>query len=200
MDQPLGCAAGNRAEVAETIEALRGRGPADLMAVTLALAARMLRLSGRVPTDAEAVPILENCIRSGAAEARFRAMVEAQGGTPGFLDDPASIEAQAPCREAIASPADGWIAAVDAESVGRACLLLGAGRSKAGEPVDPDAGVYGLLKIGDPVRQGQVLARLTSGDKARLTTARPVIEAAYRFSAAPVPPSPVLLKDMGVNP
>jgi pyrimidine-nucleoside phosphorylase len=198
MDQPLGRAAGNRPEIAETVEALRGHGPADLMAVTLALAARMLRLAGLARTDAGAVPVLENHIRSGAAEARFLAMIRAQGGDPAFLDDPAAIEALAPCRGTAPSPAGGWVAAADADAIGRACLLLGAGRSRTGDAVDPDAGVYGLLKAGDPVRPGQPLARLTAGDSGRLAAALPVLASAYRFSATPVASPPVLLKDMGV--
>jgi pyrimidine-nucleoside phosphorylase len=127
-------------------------------------------------------------------------MVQAHGGDPAFLDDPAKIEAMAPCRETVASPEDGWISGVDAETIGHACLLLGAGRSKTGEAVDPDAGVSGLLKIGEPVRKGQGLARLTAGDADRIKAARPVVEAAFHFSRQPVPVPRVLLADMGVSP
>jgi pyrimidine-nucleoside phosphorylase len=200
MDQPLGRAAGNRPEIAESIESLRGKGPDDLMAVTLALGARMLRLAGLARTDAEAVSVLESHLRSGAAEARFRAMVQAHGGDAAFLDDPAKIEAMAPCHETIASPEDGWISGVDAETIGRACLLLGAGRSRTGEAVDPDAGVSGLLKTGEPVRKGQVLARLTAGDPDRIKAARPAVESAFHVSRQPVPAPRVLLADMGVSP
>jgi pyrimidine-nucleoside phosphorylase len=176
MDQPLGRAAGNRPEIAEAVLALRGEGPDDLMAVTLALTARMLRLAGKVGKDIEALPLLNGHIQSGAAEARFRAMVKAQGGSPGFLDEPAAIEA-----------------------LGRACLLLGAGRSKTGDAVDPDAGVAGLLKVGEPVRKGQPLARLMAGDAARIAAARPVLESAFIVSAKPVPVPKILLADLGVN-
>jgi pyrimidine-nucleoside phosphorylase len=199
MDQPLGRAAGNRPEIAEAVLALRGEGPDDLMAVTLALTARMLRLAGKVGKDIEALPLLNGHIQSGAAEARFRAMVKAQGGSPGFLDEPAAIEALAPCRDTILSPADGWLQAADAEAVGRACLLLGAGRSKTGDAVDPDAGVAGLLKVGEPVRKGQPLARLMAGDAARIAAARPVLESAFIVSAKPVPVPKILLADLGVN-
>lgn len=199
MDQPLGRAAGNRPEVAESVEALRGRGPEDLMVVTFALTARMLRLAGKVETDDEALPLLHGHLKSGAAEARFRAMVKAQGGDPAFLDDPAAIEAAAPARETLPCPADGWVERVDAETVGRACLLLGAGRAKKEDPIDPDAGVYGLPKIGERVAKGQPLARLTCGTPDRIAQAAPVLASAFRIASKPVRVPPVLLKDMGVE-
>ncbi len=199
MDQPLGRSAGNRPELAEVVRALRGQGPEDLMALTLALGARMLRLAGRASSDAEAMPLLEQQLRSGAAETRFRDMVRHHGADPAFLDDPDRIENSAPCSAEITAQSAGWVARVDAEGIGRACVLLGAGRSKTGDTVDASAGLSQLLKVGEPVRRGETLARLFAGDSSRIDAARPVVESAYTIVDHPVDPQPVLLADLGVN-
>jgi pyrimidine-nucleoside phosphorylase len=198
MDQPLGRSAGNRPEVVESIRALKGKGPDDLMVVTLALAARMLRLAGVAGDDHAALPLLKKQLDSGAAFTKFQDMVKHHGGDPAFLD-PDAIEKLSPFSTEVLSPANGWIAKVDADGIGRACLLLGAGRSKAGEPVDPDAGIGSIPKIGESVKKGQVIARMFTGDKSRFQGARALVEQACTVSARPVPEQPVLLADMGVN-
>jgi pyrimidine-nucleoside phosphorylase len=199
MEEPLGRSAGNRPELAEVVRALRGNGPPDLMTVTLALAARMLRLAGLAPSDEAAMPLLQRQIESGAAEKRFVDMVRRHGGDPAFLENPDDIENAAPFTAEVTSPASGWMARVDAEEIGRACILLGAGRVKAGDPVDPFAGVSGLLKVGEPVRQGQRVALLHSSDAGRLESARAAVEKAFMVIENPVTPLPVLLMDLGDN-
>lgn len=199
MEEPLGRSAGNRPELAEVVRALRGQGPDDLMTVTLTLTARMLRLAGKAGTDGEAMAALQGHIRSGAAENRFKDMVRRHGGDPAFLADPDALENQAPFRSEVPSPSSGYVARVDAEGIGRACILLGAGRAKTGDPVDPFAGVSGLLKVGESVLLNQPLARLFSGDPDRLESARTAVEKAYVIVENPVPPQPVLLMDLGDN-
>jgi pyrimidine-nucleoside phosphorylase len=199
MEEPLGRSAGNRPEIAEVVRALRGEGPADLMTVTFTLGARMLRLAGLVSSDAEAMPLLEQQLVSGAAEARFRDMVRLHFGDPVFLDHPGRIESTAICAQRLTTQTAGWVARVNAEDIGRACILLGAGRSKTGDSVDPAAGISQLLKVGEPVSPGQTIACLFASDSARIQAAQPVVENAYTFSDHPVPPQPVLLADLGVN-
>jgi pyrimidine-nucleoside phosphorylase len=199
MEEPLGRSAGNRPEIAEVVHALRNEGPADLMAVTLALAARMLRLAGLVRSDSEAIVTLQQQLRSGAAEARFRDMVRWHGGDPAFLDDPDRIERTAPCSADIVTPSGGWVARVNAEEIGRACVLLGAGRSSTADTVDPCAGISKLLKVGETANPGHIIARLFTSDPARIEAARAAVENAYTFADHPVEKQPVLLADMGVN-
>ncbi len=200
MDEPLGRSAGNRPEVAEVIRALRGEGPDDLMTVTFALAARMLRLAGLVRRDADAMPRLHAAIRDGSAEARFRDMVRLQGGNVDFLNEPDAIESTAAGTLEINAPAAGWVARVDAEGIGKACVLLGAGRSRTEDPVDPAAGLSKLVKVGEPVEKGRRLATLHASDAVRLESARPLVEAAIAISPQPVETRPVLIADLGNSP
>ena len=198
MEEPLGRAVGNRPEIAEVVRTLRGQGPGDLLSVTLALTARMLRLAGRVRTDAEAMPQLQAALQDGSAEARFREMVRRHGGDPAFLDDPDAMTARAGAVREVRAPVDGYVARVDAGAIGRASLLLGAGRAATDDSVDPDAGLASLPKIGEPVRRGQCLARLFAADTARIEAAHPLVESAFAFSPRPVQTEPVLIADLGV--
>ncbi len=199
MDEPLGRSAGNRPEIAEVVRAMRGDGPDDLMTVTFALGARMLRLAGRVQSDAEARLLMEEPIHSGAAESRFHDMVRRHGGDASFLADPDHIESTSIHSVQVAAPSDGWVSRLNAEDIGRACVLLGAGRAKTDDTVDPSAGITHLLKVGESVRRGQPIARLYANSPARIEAALSFVEKAYSFTDCPVTPPPILLADMGVN-
>ncbi|MGH3155458.1 MAG: thymidine phosphorylase, partial [Streptosporangiaceae bacterium] len=184
MDVPLGRAVGNAVEVEETVATLRGEGPADLTEVTLALAAEMLSLAG---VDADPAAALAD----GRALAKFREMVEAQGG------DLAAPLAQAEFSQTVAAPRAGWLGRLDARSVGVAAWLLGAGRSHKEDPVDPAAGVLCLAKPGDQVEQGQPVLELRSNDTGRLARARQAL--AEAFGVGPRPPQlpPPVLERIG---
>ena len=190
MDEPLGRAVGNALEVAESIDCLRGRGPADTMAVTYALGEQMLILAGVAATSADARRRLEQSISSGAAWAKFREMVVAQHGDPRVTDDP-SLLPQAPVKRPLPAPRSGFITDVDAMGVALAALSLGAGRARAEDQVDPAVGVAGLVKIGEPIRAGDPLCVIHA------RTEEAAREAAKRLLAAiqvgDVPPAPVEL-------
>ena len=164
MDQPLGRAVGNAVEVAESIACLRGEGPADLMEVTYALGVEML-LIGQVAQDAnEAQAMLEGVVQSGAALNVFRKIIAAQGGDARVCDDPDGLLPRAAQRVPLQSPKAGIVQDVDAMAVALAALRLGAGRSRAEDPVDHAVGITDLVKVGEAVEIGQPLCVIHAND------------------------------------
>ncbi|MBM3781278.1 MAG: thymidine phosphorylase [Acidobacteria bacterium] len=159
MDDPLGRAVGNALEVREALDLLRGEGPASLRLLTVTLAARMLVAARVVPDEAAGIEHADRALRSGAALERFRRLVAGQGGRLG-LDDDASTLPVAEVETAVCAPRSGVVAGIDAEQIGRAALLLGAGRLARGAALDPAAGVVLGVERGDRVVPGQTLAVL----------------------------------------
>src|SRR5688572_4639124 len=154
MDRPLGRACGNGLELEEAIHALHGEGPPDLMKVTYALGAEMLVLGGIAPTRDAARRAMEVAISSGKTAAKFREIVEAQGGDPGVVDDPSTLP-QAACCELYYAPRAGFVATVDPRRVGFGVIERGGGRSKPGDPVDHSVGFVLAARPGDLVREGE---------------------------------------------
>ena len=196
MDEPLGRTVGNGLEVAESIACLHGQGPADLMAVTFALGEQMLTLAGVAPTAAAAREKLEAGVRSGAAFAKFREIVAAQGGDVRMVDDPTRLPA-ARWQEPLVSRAGGFVREVDARAVALASLRLGAGRARAEDRVDPAVGFSHLVKVGERIAPGGVLAMIHANDEAALAAARPMIERAIVIGDAPGVPTPLLDEIIG---
>jgi thymidine phosphorylase len=178
MDTPLGRAVGNAVEVEESVAALNGQGPPDLMEVTLALAVQMLALAG-IEADPAAA------ITDGRAYQAYRAMVIAQGGDPG-----APLPRAAHVTQALPASADGWLTRLDALAVGTAAWRLGAGRARKEDAVSVAAGVICLAKPGDRVREGQPLLELRADDPERFGPALAALEAAATVSDQPPPPLP----------
>ncbi|MCX6931475.1 MAG: thymidine phosphorylase [Verrucomicrobia bacterium] len=174
MEQPLGRNVGNALEVIESIECLEGRGPADTMEVTYALAEQMLVLAGVAQTAAEARVALERSISSGAALGKLRAMITAQGGDARVVDEPERLP-QAKFKVALAAPRAGFVQDVDAMGVALAALRLGAGRVKAADGVDHAVGVSDLVKVGELVVAGGPLCVIHANDEAGLAAAREMI-------------------------
>ena len=171
MDQPLGFAVGNALEIAECVRTLRDEGPPDVRALVVRLASRMLRLSGRAPTDAAADAAVEGALESGAALAKFREVVTAQGGDPSVVDDVTRLP-QAARTEAVDAPADGFLTQLDAGLVGRASVALGAGRDVVGGAIDHAVGITLRKKVGDAVEHGEPLMVLHVNDDSRVPAAR----------------------------
>jgi pyrimidine-nucleoside phosphorylase len=150
MDEPTGRAVGNALEVSEAIECLRGGGPADLRELVLSLAGELSAVGrGR----------LESWLDDGTALEKFRALVEAQGGDPASLDVFDQVHPAPTVRE-IRAPGSGVVTRVDAETVGRAANALGAGRNRAEDAVNPAVGFDRIVKVGEPVAAGDVIARV----------------------------------------
>jgi thymidine phosphorylase len=165
MDVPLGVAAGNALEVAESVEVLAGGGPADVVELTLLLARHMLELVGIDADPAEA-------IGSGRAMDHWRRMIRAQGG------DPDAPLPRAPIVETLTADRDGVVTRCDALAIGRAAWRLGAGRATKDDPVSAAAGIEVLAKPGDEVRAGDPLLRLHAEDTGRLDAALPLLTGA----------------------
>jgi thymidine phosphorylase len=167
--------------VAESVAALKGNGPADLMQVTLALARQMLALAG---LDAEPAA----AIADGRALAAYRAMVRAQGGDP---DAPLPLAAY---TQVLPAPASGWLTGLDALAVGTAAWRLGAGRARKEDAVSAAAGVICLAKPGDRVQAGQPLLELRADDPERFGPALAALDGAAEVSEhrPPPPVSPVI--------
>ena len=174
MDQPLGRAVGNALEVAEAIAGLRGEGPADLKEVAFGLGEQMLLLAGLAVTAREARRQLEAALESGAALAKFREIVIAQGGDPRVTDEPARLP-QARYQRPVKCARGGTVQAVDAWQVARVALELGAGRTLLEETIDPAVGVSRLLKVGESVPVGGNLCVVHANDERKLDHARAML-------------------------
>ena len=189
MDQPLGRTVGNAVEVVESIEALKGRGPSDLMEVTLALSVQMLLLGGITADPADAHRRLERAIADGAALAKFRELVVAQGGDPRVIDDYSRLP-QAKVVRAIPAPRAGYVTDVDPMAVALAALALGAGRANAAAAIDPAVGVSQLVQLGETVAAGAPLALVHARDEAGACAATSQVTAAITIGPRRVPPPP----------
>ena len=182
MDQPLGCAVGNALEVEECIEVLRGQGPADLRELCLELAAWMFSLAGRTTTLEAGRALATELLDNRAALERFRELILLQGGDAGVVDDPSRLP-RARAKLPVLSPASGFVASIQCEQVGIASLVLGGGREKKEDSVDPAVGVVVHKKLGDSVRAGEPLCTVHYNADARLNEARRMLEGSYGIAA-----------------
>lgn len=182
MDQPLGRAVGNALEVIECLETLRGRGPKDLTSLCVELTARMLVVGGLSDTVEAARSLVRACLQSGAGVEKFRQSIEAQGGDPAVVDDYDRLPRAARIEELL-SEEEGYVTKLDAERVGVASMILGAGRVRVEDQIDPAVGIVLNKKIGDRVDRGEVLARIYYNDPARLEEARATLREAFRLAS-----------------
>jgi pyrimidine-nucleoside phosphorylase len=181
MDQPLGNMIGNALEVVEVLEVLRGGGPEDLKELCLHLAGWMLHVGGVSNSVAEGKLHSEELISSGKALEKFRRMVELQGGNPRVIDDPKRLP-QPRQTIKIASAKSGFVSAMQCEQIGIACVLLGGGRERKEDSVDPAVGIVLHKKVGDRVTAGEPLATIHYNADARLERARRMIVAACEIA------------------
>lgn len=163
MSQPLGDAVGNALDVIEAVEVLRGERTGRLtdLVVEFAAAAQAALLD---MGEEEARKRARSALTSGGAAEAFRWMVEAQGGDPRVVDDPAGVLPKAPVATPITAERTGHLAAMDAEAVGRAGVALGAGRTRKDDPVDPAVGIVLRVKIGDRVQAGEPVGEVHARD------------------------------------
>ena len=192
MDTPLGRAVGNAVEVIESIEVLKGQGPPDLVEISLVLAARMLMLAGVAATEADALHRVRQSIASGQALDRFRRIIETQGGDPRVVDDYGRLPA-APERSTIAASRGGYVTQVDAELVGRASVVLGAGRDTVEDDVDPAVGIILKTYPGAAIRAGDPVLELHYRTIDRRDAARALAERAIVIDDAPPPERPQIV-------
>jgi pyrimidine-nucleoside phosphorylase len=196
MNQPLGRAVGNALELREAMDTLRGEGPADFAQHCLVVGSQMLILSGRAQDETEAANVLKEQVDQGAAWAKFREWIAAQGGNTAYVDDPAHLPSATFVRDLL-SPRDGYVAALDAREVGLTSMLLGGGRARKGDAVDHAVGMVIHAKIGDLVEKGQPLLTIHANDDAKLSGARQSLLAAYQWSDEPVEVPPLIHRTVG---
>jgi pyrimidine-nucleoside phosphorylase len=182
MNQPLGYAVGNAIEVMEVSQTLMNQGPPDLTRLSLELAARMIHLAKIAPTLEEARHLAENKLVDGSGYRKFKQVIQAQGGNPQALDKFELLPNATGMRE-IASPRGGYVSAIEAEDVGRASTLMGAGRDQKDDRIDPAVGVILEVKVGEKVDAGSVLCRLYYTGEEHVEEAAALVEGAFRISA-----------------
>jgi pyrimidine-nucleoside phosphorylase len=191
MGAPLGRAVGNAVEIQECIEVLKGRGPEDLVEVLVALGARMLTLSGQYRNSA-ADQAIRTAISSGTALDKLRAMIARQGGDVAVVDDYDRLPS-ARYRTAVVADRSGYVAALNAELIGRSSMALGAGRLRVEDAIDHGAGVLILKRPGDAVAAGDPVVELLYNDERGVGEATSLAQAAISFADEPPALRPLIL-------
>ena len=185
MNQPLGFAVGNSLEVVEAIETLQDNGPEDFLEHCLHVSAHMLVLGKRAKDLTEGRAMAEKSIADGSAFEKFRVLVEAQGGDVTYIDDPSKFP-RAELIEVVESPQNGYLAQIQARSVGEAAVALGAGRARKSDPIDHAVGFVIYHKVGDQVEKGEPLFTIHANNQGKLAEAREAVLSAHAFSREPV--------------
>jgi pyrimidine-nucleoside phosphorylase len=193
MSQPLGQAVGNALEVVEGVETLKGRGPRDLVEVSRELTAHMFLLGGVATTLSAGRARFETVIASGRAFEKFAQSVGRQGGNPRALED-YSLLPRAQREDSIVAPEDGFVGGLEAETVGRACMLLGAGRDRMDSAIDPGVGLTFEKKIGDAVAAGERICVIHSNDGGRVERVRQMLRDAIFIAPEPVVPPSLIVE------
>lgn len=200
MDQPLGYAIGNALEVMEVAQTLQNLGPEDLREVSLELASRMIYLGKIEATLDEARRTAEHLLLSGAGYRKFKEVIQAQGGNPKVLDQFELLPNATDVREVLC-PRTGYISSIDAELIGRASTLIGAGRDTKEQGIDPAVGIILEGKIGQRMEAGSVLCRIyitQTTDPERLEEAAEQVEDAFRISQSAPDSRNVILETVSI--
>jgi pyrimidine-nucleoside phosphorylase len=186
MDTPLGRAVGNALEVIECIETLKGRGPANLERLSVTLAGRMLCLGNGAASVDAAEEKVRTALKSGQGLEKFREIVEHQGGDARVVEDHGHLP-RTPHQALVRAERSGYLTGLDAELVGRAAVLLGAGRDRIEDAIDPGAGVIVLAPVGTQVRARDAILEVHYRDTSRLAAALALLGQAVRIDDAPLP-------------
>ncbi len=192
MDQPLGYAVGNALEVKEAIDTLKGHGPGDVRELCLELAGEMIMLAGIENERVTARGRLEQIIDSGLALDKLKDFIRAQGGNPEVVNKPELLPT-APVVYPVTAHSEGYVSGIQAEQIGLAAMLLGAGRATKEDAIDLSVGVVLRKKIGDRVSAGEILAEIHANRDTDLTGAGQMIKVAYLTGKNPSPVRPILL-------
>jgi pyrimidine-nucleoside phosphorylase len=197
MDAPLGRAVGNAVEIIECVETLKGNGPGDVEALSVDLATRMLIMSGVEPDPARAEGRIRAALADGSGLETLKRIVENQGGDPRAIDEPARMPST-PDRDHIRASRDGFVAAMKAELVGRAAVVLGAGRDRLDAVIDPAVGLMVLAPRGTAVRAGDPIVEIRHrGGRGLEEARRLVLESIQIEDEAPAPVRLVLDRIQG---
>jgi len=190
MEQPLGMAVGNALEVQEAIEVLRGDGSPVLTELCLALGAKMLVMGGVAADEAAGRTCCEAAIHDGRGLEAFRRWITAQGGDQRVVDD-TSLLPLSVCSREVRARDEGYIAGFDTEGVGRAAMLLGAGREAVDDVIDPGAGLRLAVRIGDMIAPDTLLCTMYAANEGLLDAGEARFRASLALSSVPVMPPPL---------
>ncbi|GAP11336.1 thymidine phosphorylase [Bellilinea caldifistulae] len=190
MNQPLGYAVGNALELREAIDTLHGNGPEDFYEHCMEIASHMLVIGGKVQDLREGRDLAEEALREGRAWQQFRTLVQAQGGDVRMVDQPELLP-KADFIEKVYASQQGYLSAINAREVGETSVDLGAGRTKKGDPIDHAVGVVIHHKVGDFVREGDLLFTIHANDRSKLAQAKQRLLAAHSWSTTSVQPLPL---------
>ncbi|MBS60528.1 MAG: thymidine phosphorylase [Anaerolineaceae bacterium] len=170
MNQPLGYAVGNALEVREAIETLRGDGPPDLREHCLKMAGYMLHLSGKVDSVSAGSELASNTLKDGTAFQELMKMVSAQGGDTKYVDNPEQLE-KAKLISTVTSTQDGFLSRMDAINIGKAAVMLGAGREQKNDPIDLAVGIVVHQKVGSRINTGDPLFTIHANNPEKINSA-----------------------------
>ncbi len=198
MEQPLGRKVGNAMEVAECIEILNGEGPSDLRELCVELSAWMLALGGRVKRVADGRELAVEMIASGRARDTFREVVRMQGGDARVVDDPAILP-QAKFTARVHAPRGGFVTRIQCEQVGIASMVLGGGRERHEDSVDPAVGLEIHKRLGDKVAEGEILCTVHYNQDTRLVHALRLLNESFEIGPKAPAPQPLVRKIIGAE-
>jgi pyrimidine-nucleoside phosphorylase len=191
MDQPLGRAVGHALEVKEALATLQGAGPADFQELVETVAAEMLLLGKAAADQPDAQKRVQEVIANGAALAKFKAFVAAQGGDSAVVDHPEQLPC-APVIHAVTATQAGYVQQIMAREIGLTCVDLGGGRKKKGDPIDYSVGILVEAKVGDRVNEGDLLCLIHATAETNIKAATERIQAAYTIGDQAATALPVL--------
>jgi len=195
MSQPLGNAVGNALEVMECLETLKGRGPCDLVEVSRELTAQMFVVGGAEKSVDAGRARFDSLLASGKPLETFARTVTEQGGDAGVVEDYSRLPS-ARQEDSVVAWEDGWVSSLEAFSVGRASMVLGAGRERLDSVIDPGVGLIFERKVGDRVSAGERICVLYANDESRLDRAREMLRSAISISPEPVAAGPLILETL----
>ncbi len=193
MSQPLGYAVGNALEIMEVSQTLQNAGPADLTRLSLELAARMIFLGKITKTLDEARELAQSKLLDGSGYRKFKDVIAAQGGNPQVLDR-FELLPNATGAQEITTARGGYISGIDAELIGQASSLIGAGRNTKEDSIDPAVGVILEVKVGQKIDSGSILCRLYHTSDEHLEEAAELVEDAFKISQQPVEERELILE------
>ena len=195
MNWPIGFAVGNANEVVECIELLKGNGRPDLLENALELSERMLVVAGVASGRADAAARCRRALSSGEALERFRAIIERQGGDPRVIDD-YTLMARADKEHELRSERDGFVTGLDARLIGRAVVMLGGGRDKVDDEIDPGVGIMISATVGDSVRAGDPVMQVRYRSAERLADVLPLLMDSIQVAGEAAPRAPLILDEV----
>ena len=193
MNEPLGYAVGNRLEVIEAVEFLKGNMPEDVKQVVLELGSQMIKLAGNGDDlEENKRNMLEN-IENGKAYQKFLQLIENQGGDISYIENLEKLP-KAKLVEAVYSKNDGYIQEINSKEIGKIAGKLGAGRDRKEDSIDPSVGIVLGKKVGDKIKQGEVLAYVHANSESKLKEAKKSLEEIIKISSSSVEKEKVVLE------